>query len=51
MTSRVIAPHSCHKADNNFSAFIYDSRTRVRVIHDLRQWYKLGGGSMVGECC
>ena len=50
-TPHVIAPHSRHKADNDFSASLYDSRTRVKVIHDFRQWYKLNGGPMVDECC
>lgn len=50
-TSNGGAPHSRHKADNNFSASLYDSRTRAEVIHDFRQWYKLNGGTVVDEYC
>ena len=49
-TPHVITPHSRHKADNNFSASLYNSRTRVEVIYDFQQWYKLDDGTMVDEC-
>jgi hypothetical protein len=40
-----------HKTDNDFLAFPYDSKTRIRVIYEFRQWYKFDGGTVVDECC
>ena len=34
-----------------FSASLYDSKTRIRVIHRFRQRYKLDGGTVVDEGC
>lgn len=40
-----------HKTDNDFSAFPYDSKTRIRVIYEFRQWYKFDSGTIVDEYC
>jgi hypothetical protein len=40
-----------HKTNNDFLAFSYNSKTRIRVIYEFQQWYKFDGGIVVDECC
>ena len=33
------------------SDYCWDSKARIRVVYDFRQWYKLDGGAVVEESC
>jgi hypothetical protein len=43
--------HGSHKADEDFSALLWDSADRIRVIYEFRPWNKLDGGAMEEESC
>jgi len=47
-TLHEFARHNSHKADD-FPALLWDSKARIRVIYEFRQWYKLDGGAVVKE--
>jgi hypothetical protein len=32
------------------SDYCWDSKARIRVVYDFRQWYKLNGGAVVESC-
>jgi hypothetical protein len=46
-TLHEFARHRSHKADDDFSALLWASKTRIRVVYKFRQWYKLDGGAVV----
>jgi len=33
------------------SAFLWDSKARMKVVYEFQQWYKLDGGAVVEESC
>ena len=43
--------HSSHKADDDFTALLWDSKARIRVVYEFRQWYKLDSVAVVEESC
>ncbi len=45
------ARHGSHKADDNFSAFQWESKAQVTVVYQFQQWYKLDSGAVVEESC
>ena len=50
-TLHEFARYSSHKADDDFPALLWDSKARIRVIYEFRQWYKLDSGAVVKESC
>jgi len=42
--------HGSHRADDDFSAFLWDSKAQIRAVYEFRQWYKLDGGAVVESC-
>ena len=45
------ARHGSHKADDNFSAFQWESKAQVTVVYQFQQWYKLDSGAVVKKLC
>jgi hypothetical protein len=43
--------HGSHKADEDFSALLWDSADRIRAIYEFRPWNKLDGGAVEEESC
>jgi len=43
--------HGSHKANEDFSALLWDSADRIRAIYEFRPWNKLDGGAMEEESC
>ena len=33
--------------DDNFTALLWDSKARIRVVYEFRQWYKLDSVAVV----
>jgi len=45
------ARYGSYRADDDFSAFLWDSKARIRAVYEFRLWYKLDGGAVVEESC
>ena len=44
------ARHGSHRADDDFSAFQWNSKAQMTVVYQFQQWYKLDGGAVVESC-
>jgi len=45
------ARHGSHKANNDFSALLWDSKAWIRFVYEFGQWYELDGGAVMKEFC
>jgi len=51
VTLHELTRHSSDKADDDFSALLWDSKARIRFVYEFGQWYELNSGAMVKEFC